>query len=304
METSRLLCDREDPKSGCPGESCDCVEDTLEMTFDGLTSSVFEYETFVAGLSIETTVVTETRSEGIQGWSYGVRHDPAVLLLHELDTEGTDAMTAGQILFDATSMVDIQTCGDDPLCPAEDRTDGGGWVSGVVYVTTSTSLPLERNTLVRARYELLQDVGEEGTLIRFTDRLAPRRAPPVPFNLAVNGKSRVWETAVDGWIKKAWTPVVFLRGDVGVSGPAGTLPGNGKPDITDGIRIISQLFLGNGTVFDCEKAADVDDSGSVNLTDAIYLLNALFLEGPAPTAPFPEAGEDPTPDDLECGRYP
>lgn len=39
----------------------------------------------------------------------------------------------------------------------------------------------------------------------------------------------------------------------------------------------------------------------MNVTDAVTILLWLFLNGPAPPAPFPSCGEDPSPDSLDCG---
>lgn len=47
-------------------------------------------------------------------------------------------------------------------------------------------------------------------------------------------------------------------------------------------------------------AADIDDSGELAITDAVYLLNHLFLGGRAPPAPYPDPGRDPTPDSVAC----
>jgi hypothetical protein len=44
----------------------------------------------------------------------------------------------------------------------------------------------------------------------------------------------------------------------------------------------------------CRAAADTDTSGSVNVTDAVFLLGHLFAGGPAPAAPFPGCGESST----------
>ena len=51
----------------------------------------------------------------------------------------------------------------------------------------------------------------------------------------------------------------------------------------------------------CYDAADSDDNGNVNLTDAVYSLNHLFVQGPPlPSPGATECGEDPTPDTLPC----
>ena len=54
---------------------------------------------------------------------------------------------------------------------------------------------------------------------------------------------------------------------------------------------------GEGTL----DAADADDSGELNLSDAVWIFRYLFLGGDAPPDPGPATcGEDPTDDDLGC----
>lgn len=78
----------------------------------------------------------------------------------------------------------------------------------------------------------------------------------------------------------------------------------GAPNITDGIYILNFLFLG-GPAPVCMDAADADDNGSVNITDGIYVLNFLFLGGTTiPTPAAPNCGEDPTDDPLDCTSFP
>ena len=81
----------------------------------------------------------------------------------------------------------------------------------------------------------------------------------------------------------------FLRGDC---------DGDGRHSISDGICILSYLF--RGSQVGCPDSVDTDDSGSLGLTDAVYLLNWLFRLDPAPAAPFPDCGTDPTGDELDC----
>jgi hypothetical protein len=86
----------------------------------------------------------------------------------------------------------------------------------------------------------------------------------------------------------------FRRGDANVDGVV---------DVSDASFINRYLFLGLGSP-SCDAAADTDDSGSINLTDTIRILNVLFLgigelPPPGPNSP----GPDPTPDDLDCGAY-
>ena len=75
---------------------------------------------------------------------------------------------------------------------------------------------------------------------------------------------------------------------------------NGVIDISDAIFTLNHLFLGNDRP-SCLSAADSNDDGSLNISDAVFLLSFLF-EG-AGTPPYPDTGLDPTPD-LGCREAP
>jgi len=84
----------------------------------------------------------------------------------------------------------------------------------------------------------------------------------------------------------------FLRGDCNADGTV---------DISDAISNLFFQFMGSPIT--CGDAADVDDNGHNEVTDVIYLLTHLYLEGPAPTEPYPICGPDPTLDDLTCESF-
>ena len=86
-------------------------------------------------------------------------------------------------------------------------------------------------------------------------------------------------------------PPNFRRGDVN---------DDAQLDIADAIALLNFLFQGADAP-PCPKAADTDDNGRLNITDVVRLPMHLFGGGPALQAPFPNCGEDPTPDGLECG---
>jgi hypothetical protein len=69
-------------------------------------------------------------------------------------------------------------------------------------------------------------------------------------------------------------------------------------DLTDAVYLLNNLFLG-GPPPTCPDACDSNDDGSADISDASYLLNYLFLGGEPPLAPGTSCGQDPTPDDLE-----
>ncbi|MBI4602716.1 MAG: fibronectin type III domain-containing protein [Planctomycetes bacterium] len=94
----------------------------------------------------------------------------------------------------------------------------------------------------------------------------------------------------------------------GTGGPTfhrGDADNNGTLQLTDALRVLGFLFLGQ-VAPTCMKAGDADDNGTLQLTDALRILGFLFLGQvpPAPPGPPGEAcGEDPTADSLDCLTY-
>jgi hypothetical protein len=83
----------------------------------------------------------------------------------------------------------------------------------------------------------------------------------------------------------------------------GDADANGAVDLTDAIRILNVLFLGIGAI-SCEDAADADDNGAVNITDAVRVLNVLFLGlGSIPLPGSVDCGIDPVEDGLSACSY-
>jgi hypothetical protein len=81
--------------------------------------------------------------------------------------------------------------------------------------------------------------------------------------------------------------------------------GNANADaqinITDGIYVLNYLFLG-GPAPPCAESANANGDAVLNITDGIYILNFLFLGGPQPPAPYPDCGSvSPEPD---CASFP
>lgn len=69
------------------------------------------------------------------------------------------------------------------------------------------------------------------------------------------------------------------------------------------IATLYSLFFGT-SIITCQDAADANDSGDLDLSDAVTTLGCLFLGSP-PTlpVPYPSRGPDPTPDELGCDSY-
>lgn len=91
------------------------------------------------------------------------------------------------------------------------------------------------------------------------------------------------------------TLVDFRRGDVN---------SDLEIDISDPVSILLSLFA-SMTPSLCVDASDADDNGEINITDAIYLLNSLFLNGPyIPPPGMSGPGFDLSEDSLTCESYP
>jgi hypothetical protein len=86
----------------------------------------------------------------------------------------------------------------------------------------------------------------------------------------------------------------FIRGDAG---------GDGAVDLSDVVKVVLSIFVPAEVNLPCERSADFDDSGTLNILDALGLINYLFLEGSPPVQPFPGCGLDATPDSLGCEGF-
>ena len=82
----------------------------------------------------------------------------------------------------------------------------------------------------------------------------------------------------------------------------GDVDDSGGINLTDPVHLLQALFGESGIRIRCRDAADADDNGESELTDAVYLLNFLFRRGAPPPAPFPDCGVDPTRDTASCIR--
>jgi hypothetical protein len=72
---------------------------------------------------------------------------------------------------------------------------------------------------------------------------------------------------------------------------------DGEVDISDARYTLNWLFLG-GPEPACLDAADANDDGSLNVSDPIATLVTLFSGMPRIAPPYPSTGRDPTPDLL------
>ena len=84
----------------------------------------------------------------------------------------------------------------------------------------------------------------------------------------------------------------------------GDADSNGSLELTDAVSLLNFLFTGGGRSA-CLDAADFDDDGEADISDAIASLNHQFLGGPPPAAPGAiNCGGDPRAEspDLTCAK--
>ena len=110
--------------------------------------------------------------------------------------------------------------------------------------------------------------------------------------------------------------VEFLGADIDGDGPVdppppagprfvrGDADDNGVVNLTDAIFNLNYLFIG-GAAPTCMDSSDADNSGTLQLTDGIFLLNYLFIGGAPPPDPGRECGLDPEEpaDGLGCETF-
>jgi hypothetical protein len=73
-------------------------------------------------------------------------------------------------------------------------------------------------------------------------------------------------------------------------------------NIADAVFVLDHLFA-QGVAPMCRDTADANDDGLLNIADPIKILDYLFAGGTQPPAPFGACGVDPTADGLDCATY-
>lgn len=93
--------------------------------------------------------------------------------------------------------------------------------------------------------------------------------------------------------------ITVTGGTVGDVFTRGDVNDDSAIDVSDTVYLLNFLFV-SGPALNCDKAGDVNDDGTLDVSDSVYLLNFLFVSGdpiPAPVA----CDVDPTADALTCG---
>ena len=108
-----------------------------------------------------------------------------------------------------------------------------------------------------------------------------------------DGLENAHQTVAYTWDQFGTNSVVpFIRGDTN---------GDGRVDVSDSISTLLFLFAGASENVTCLDAANADDDFSIHVSDAIYVLNYLFDQGPPPPAPGEACGLAST--SIGCESY-
>ncbi len=73
-----------------------------------------------------------------------------------------------------------------------------------------------------------------------------------------------------------------------------------SPNIADGVWLLNYLFVG-GPASACLAACDTDGDYNLGLLDAVLLIQHWIIGGPPPAAPYPACGGD---EEADCETYP
>ena len=118
-------------------------------------------------------------------------------------------------------------------------------------------------------------------------------------NLALGGLDTITDGA-DGTHFSAQIQLVTDGGGGGSDFVRGDANANGQIDLTDAINLLNYLFLGTPAP-SCLEAADADNNAQLLINDAILILGWLFTGGVAPEEPSPTTSNYPASD---CGPDP
>lgn len=101
--------------------------------------------------------------------------------------------------------------------------------------------------------------------------------------------------------------MIFASLEIASSAPTpsfrrGDANDDGSVDVSDAVFTLDSLFV-SGAPAACDDAVDSNDDGTIDISDAVTLLGALFVAGspPIPAPGSTDCGADPTPDSIDCG---
>jgi hypothetical protein len=243
-----------------------------------------------------------TPDHDFQGFSYSVDFDEEVLEFvgYERRYQRPDGRNWGFAALKVNGGNDTQ--GNAGL-------DEGYLVGGVIFChgpdepndpcPPGVMPPLDAdNEMLGLTFRVKEDVPPGSTEIRFLDGAQAYPGGPPIANVVVIG---LYEAALR--FEVAAVVVNGLLAIVADPGEGRFIRGDANDDLavdlSDAVFTLNHLFLGDRPPR-CRDAADANDDGHLDIGDPVATLEALFRGGSIPS-PSEAPGEDPTPEDpLDC----
>ena len=230
---------------------------------------------------VRTTVVFETVIGEVEALTLSVFSAPEFVRLESL-------RFADRFIEENVTSASSERLFDD----ARDQ----GFLAATLAIDLNTgtrTLPrMPQRRIAEVTFSITEDapVGEELS-IEFRPYPGSGGLPEIPNELIREGLSREHERC-GVRLHVVRRDQLFVRGDA---------DRNESVNLSDAVAILRYLFDAERAVPACLDAADVNDNGSVDISDAAYLTGFLFLQGSAPLPPFPNAGRDSVLiDELDC----
>jgi hypothetical protein len=183
-----------------------------------------------------------------------------------------------------------------------DGTPQAGWTLGVIYElspdvnTPPIDFAFETSTeVVRVSYEAgCADWDAPGTTSLHFANLNLQGSSGIISNQVAVGNLG-FEPGIMGSVAITIAPDTDAK--VFIRGDSSN---NGSINIQDAVLLLNHLF--SGTDVDCLDACDMNDDGAVNLVDPVFGLMYTMGLGPVPPSPGDVCGADPTSDNLTCNN--
>ena len=229
------------------------------------------------GSAAAAVTLDSVGGEDVDGFSFGLTHDAAIVTLDSIDQGSVVASTNGG------SGADFFFANAAPALPA--GVSGAGFVGCVISLTPpfeAIAVGADQEVAVFNYSVIGNDM--DVSALEFSGDIG---SPTVPVVISVDAATVLPTTeagsvTVDGVIV-VLTP--FVRGDVN---------NDGLVDVTDVVFLAKWLFnVAGAAQGTCNDAGDINANGMLeSLVDPLALLSYLFQGGVAPAAPFGACGTD------------